>query len=186
VTQESRPLGDLEQSGGNWRLCFVRHLDHPIDKVWSAITLPEQRQQWFPTQIVGELRPGAKLSFEHPSIPTFDGEVLVCDPPRVLELRWGPDIILFEIEGAPGGSTLTLTHTFGEHGKAARDAAGWHECLDMLESVVSGETPTWAAGERWAEVHPSYMESFGPDASTVDRPGEMLDSGVNTERVNES
>jgi len=156
----------------------VRHLDHPAEKVWHAITDADELAQWFPTRVVGEIRPGAKLQFQHDAIPTFDGEVLVCDPPRLLELRWGPDVIRFEIQQVADGCTLTFTDTFDEYGKAARDAAGWHECLDLLEHVVAGSTQERALGERWAEVHPSYVSKLGPAASTVGPPEEMLDSGV--------
>ena len=39
------------------------------------------------------------LKFEAPSgeHPAFDGEVLACDPPTLLEFRWGNDVIRFEI-----------------------------------------------------------------------------------------
>src|ERR1700722_6924529 len=114
-------LGDLEQSGENWTLRFVRQLAHPAERVWRALTEPEQLARWFPMRVVGEIRPGAKLQFEHDAIPTFDGEVVSCEPPHLLELLWGSDLIRFEIERTPNGCTLTFTDTFREYGKAARD-----------------------------------------------------------------
>ena len=36
------------------------------------------------------------------------------------------------------GCVLTLINRFDEIGKAARDAAGWHACLDALEASLDG------------------------------------------------
>jgi uncharacterized protein YndB with AHSA1/START domain len=169
--------GNLEKVGDTWRLRFVRQIDRPADVVWNAITVADQLERWFPTRIVGEILPGAKLRFEDAAIPTFDGEVIDYLPPSLLELRWGPDVIRFEITPTTSGCTLTFTDTFGEYGKAARDAAGWHECLDVLQSVVSGSEVDWDPGARWAEVHPVYVAKFGPAASTLGPPEGFVDRG---------
>ncbi len=60
--------------------------------------------------------------------------------------------------------------TFPEHGKAARDAAGWHVCLEQLGFVCDGTDPPWPPPERWRVVHPYYVERLGPEASAVGRP----------------
>jgi len=65
--------------------------------------------------------------------------------------------------------------TFRELGKGARDAAGWHECLDKLACEVSGEPFPFARLERWKLVHPHYEQTLGPDASTIGPPPGMLD-----------
>ena len=62
---------------------------------------------------------------------------------------------------------LTLINRFDEIGKAARDAAGWHACLDALEAWLDGVP---APGDRWSEVHPGYVERFGPEAATLGPP----------------
>jgi hypothetical protein len=54
-------------------------------------------------------------------------------------------------------------------GKAARDAAGWHECLDLLASDLDGTTPQ-AWGQTWRQVHPVYVTQLGPDAATIGPP----------------
>ena len=77
--------------------------------------------------------------------------------------------IRLEIVPGDGGCTLTLTDTFDELGKAARDAAGWHECLDRLHDHLDGTSPRpW--GERWKEVHPGYVDRLGREASAVGPP----------------
>lgn len=164
--------GDLQQAGERWTLRFTRQLSHPVEKVWRAITEPEHLEVWFPHRIVGEWRPGAPLSFESAGeSETFDGEVLAVDSLSLLEFRWGTDTIRLEIAPSAEGCTLTLTDTIDELGKAARDAAGWHECLDRLEDDLGGGAPARGWGERWAEVHPGYVEEFGPEAATIGPPG---------------
>ena len=164
--------GRLEESGGQWQIRFARRLAHPQHKVWRALTEPEHRDAWFPQRIVGGWAVGALLTFEsrNGEFPSFDGEVLACDPPSLLEFRWGSDVIRFEITPDHGGCTFVLTDTFAELGKAARDAAGWHVCLDFLEQHLQGAAPPWSSGEHWAQVHPDYVEKFGPDAATMGPP----------------
>jgi hypothetical protein len=63
-----------------------------------------------------------------------------------------------------------LLDTFDEVGKAARDAAGWHECLDRLTDDLDKGELSFQPGQRWAEVHPRYVEAFGPEASALGPP----------------
>jgi uncharacterized protein YndB with AHSA1/START domain len=158
--------GTLEQAGAHWRLRFERHLAHAPERVWRAIVEPEQRAAWFPDTAIGDFTTiGAALRFVHDG-GEFDGEVLACEPPRLLEIRWGTDTIRIEIAPTGDGCTFTLSDTFDEHGKAARDAAGWHECIDNLERALDG-TPPLAPGERWQEAFPVYTREFGPEASSI-------------------
>jgi len=164
--------GDLEQAGDRWRLRFTRDLAYPPEKVWRAVTEPAHLDAWFPQRILGDWAAGAPLTFESRGgeFPAFDGEVLACEPPSLLEFRWGSDVLRFEIVPSPWGCTFVLTDTFGELGKAARDAAGWHVCLDFLQHHLQGAAPPWSSGHHWSEVHPGYVEKFGPDAATMGPP----------------
>ena len=164
-------LGTLERRGDRCTLTFTRRLDHPPEKVWRAITEDEHLAAWFPQRIVGERRAGAPLRFLTSDDPEdgFDGELVVYEPPSVLELLWGADRLRIEVRSEGDGSLLTLVDTFDEVGKAARDAAGWHECLDRLVAEIDRSGPPgW--GERWRAVHPRYVERFGAEAATVGPP----------------
>lgn len=163
--------GELVQQGGSWQLRFTRTLPHPQEKVWRAITEPEHLKAWFPTGIEGEWRVGARLNFPS-EYGNSQGEVIAVEPPRLLEFRWGTDVIRLELAGDARGSTLTLIDTLDDRGKAARDAAGWDECLLRLEHHLAGTTGP-APGERWKQVHPDYIERFGPEASTIGPPAEV-------------
>jgi uncharacterized protein YndB with AHSA1/START domain len=161
--------GILESAGTQWRLRFTRRLAHPPEKVWRAITEPEHLESWFPQRIVGTWSIGAPLTFAS-DYGDFHGEVLAFDPPKALEFRWGTDTIRLEVAPDERGSVLTLLDTFDEQGKAARDAAGWHVCLDALEDHLNGRMSQPSSGPRWQAAHGRYVESFGPQASTIGPP----------------
>jgi uncharacterized protein YndB with AHSA1/START domain len=162
-------LGTLEKAGEQWRLTFTRHFSHPLEKVWRAVTEPEHRKAWFPDVMMGELEAGAPLKFVTATGDGFDGEMLVFDPPAVMELMWGTDLLRIELEPDGDGTRLTLVDTFGELGKAARDGAGWHECLDRLVGSVHGAAPRpW--GEPWMELFVAYKARVGPEAATIGPP----------------
>jgi len=166
--------GQLEQAGARSRLRFTRTLPHAPEKVWRALTEPEQLGAWFPQRIVGELVAGGSLRFEAQNAehPPFEGRVVHAEPPRLLELTWGDDQLRFELEPDGTGTLLTFTDAFDEHGKAARDGAGWHACLDELGYALDGAAPPWDRIEHWREIHPGYVESFGPEASAIGPPSD--------------
>ena len=161
--------GRLEQlDDGRWQLRFTRTLPHPPEKVWRALTEPEHLAHWFPTTIEGEREAGAPLrfSFRGGEAPAFDGEMIAFEPPSLLELRWGDDVIRLELRPRGEGTELTLLDTLDDRGKGARDAAGWHVCLDNLEAHLRGEE----ADTEWRAVHVEYVERFGPGAATIGPP----------------
>ncbi|MDT4981705.1 MAG: hypothetical protein QOG07_3584 [Pseudonocardiales bacterium] len=165
--------GTLEQAGERWRLRFTRRLRHDPETVWRAITEPDQLKAWFPDHLSGDLVVGGRLTFSHDSasIPDFHGEVRAIESPLLLEFTWGTDLLRFEIEPNDDGCTLTLLDTFDEVGKAARDAAGWHVCLDQLALTLDGgAAPASSASQEWQNVHPGYVEAFGPDGSSIGPP----------------
>jgi uncharacterized protein YndB with AHSA1/START domain len=165
--------GTLAQVEGRWELRFVRRLPHPPEKVWRALTEPGHLAAWFPADMEGDRAAGARLRFvfRNGEGPAADGEMLAYDPPSLLEYRWGDEILRFRLEADGHGCVLTLVDVFDEVGKAARDAAGWHSCLDVLDHHLAGDRAPWPPERRWAEVHPGYVERFGPEAATLGPPG---------------
>jgi uncharacterized protein YndB with AHSA1/START domain len=158
--------GILESAGDRWRLRFTRRLKHSPRTVWQAIVEPEHRDTWFPQRIEGDLRVGGPLRFVS-QYGDFDGEVLAFEPQKLLEFSWGTDTIRLEVSPDGDGCVLTLLDTFDEHGKAARDAAGWHTCLDSLERHLdSSLAPT----DRWEVLFARYGQNFPPEASTIGPP----------------
>ncbi len=162
-------LGTLARDGDAVVITFTRRLAHPVDKVWRAVTEAEHLAAWFPHEIFGERRAGAPLRFVTSGGDGFDGEMVVFDAPLVMELMWGTDRLRIELQPDGDGTLLTLTDTFDELGKAARDAAGWHECLDRLGADLDGR-PQVAWGADWRAINAVYSERFGPEAATIGPP----------------
>lgn len=163
-------LGTLSRDGDNYVLTYTRRFAHPIDKVWRAVSEPEHLKVWFPQQIEGERRAGASLRFVASSGDAFDGEMLAFDPPSLMEFTWGTDRIRIELHSdGEAGTRFVLVDMFHELGKAARDGAGWHECIARLARELDGDAPgEW--GGVWREAHPLYVEQFGPQAATIGPP----------------
>ena len=118
----------------------------------------------------------ARLRFASDVMPeaNFDGELLVYDPPRTLEMRWGTDILRFELRPDGAGTVLAFSDTITEVGKGARDTAGWHVCIDRLESALDGTSPD--GNPHWKLLNEMYVERFGPEASTIGPPQEWQDA----------
>src|SRR4051794_37578304 len=163
--------GQLFETDGRYELRFARELSHPLEKVWEAVTSPDGLSAWFPFDVVGERATGAPLRFvfrEGEGDP-FEGSMVEFTPRSAMELVWNSDETLrLELAPAAAGCVLTLINRFDDVGKAARDAAGWHACLDALEASLSGASID--AGTVWGEVHPDYVERFGPEAATIGPP----------------
>lgn len=162
----------LEAAGTRWRVAFVRHLAHPPEKVWRALTEPEQLAKWFPHRIEGEFKAGAPLRFvsDQPADPGFDGEMLRFEPPALMEFTWGSDVLRFTVTPTGEGTRLELTDTFDDLGKAARDASGWHACLRRLGAALDRTEVKGSAEQEWTELLAQYQHRFGPEASTIGPP----------------
>lgn len=53
---------------------------------------------------------------------------------------------------------LSLTHSFEDRFKAARDAAGWHLCLDALAATLDSQA---RAPSDWRGLNADYERRFG-------------------------
>jgi uncharacterized protein YndB with AHSA1/START domain len=160
-------FGSITTTPGGRVLRFERHLGHPIEAVWAALTDSTELPKWFaPADI--ELRVGgrANIRFEGGN-DTVDGRVIAVDPPRLLEYGWfenGRDrgSVRWELTPEQGGTRLLLLHTFPLAEPETLDfAGGWHDLLDSLEAMLSGvERP--ADESHWLELKAEYEARLGP------------------------
>jgi uncharacterized protein YndB with AHSA1/START domain len=171
--------GTLESDSGRHRLRYERRLAHPPQKVWRALTEPSELLAWFPCAVEGERRLGARLRFvfKGEEGPPDQGTITEWDPPRSLAFTWGTEVLRFELRPTDGGCLLIFTHAFDERAKAARDATGWHVCLDALQASLTGDvSPTIWSNERGAAVYAEYAAriGFGDFPAFLKQPGNRV------------
>jgi uncharacterized protein YndB with AHSA1/START domain len=178
--------GTYERIDGRAALRFTRRLRHPVEQVWGAVTEPEALGRWLPVRVEGEFRVGGRLRFtfggdDPEGIDDTGGEVLVFDRPRSFWFTWEGEELRLDLEPTgDGGCVLTFVYLLSEDDEsaAARNAAGWHVCVDTLELLLEGG-PASAPGseptERWRELYDDYIARGLPHGAPI--PGEAEHAG---------
>ncbi|WP_433041842.1 SRPBCC family protein [Dactylosporangium sp. CS-033363] len=158
---------ELHDDGARPSIRVVRTYDHPIERVWRAVTTPEHLARWFPTGVTLDLTPGGKIRFGDLGDGGSDGEVLAVDPPRRFAFLWGDQRFEFELEADGGGTRFTLVHHFDDRPGAASFATGWELCMRALAADLAGEQPP--APDRGVTRHEELVTRFGLDRPRVTR-----------------
>jgi uncharacterized protein YndB with AHSA1/START domain len=178
---------ELQTIGGKPVLRFERLLPHAPQKVWAAVTEPDQMRHWFPAAVETDLVVGAPMRFRFEGEddvtpdPMRNGEILELDPPKVYAFRWSEDVLRFELLPDEQGCLLVFTHVLagGPLGRlaAGRNAAGWDTCLDALGAALADrETPAVGgfahAPSEMVERIEAYVGLFGLDEGEVTEDGD--------------
>ena len=104
-------------------LVFEYELDEPPQKVWRAISIPEFREKWLPTEILIDAEPVSSEPGEEISYAMKD------DEPPFLESR-----VTFQlVPGDNGGTVLTIIHKLADRRltKQTESAANNNGCYVM-------------------------------------------------------
>jgi uncharacterized protein YndB with AHSA1/START domain len=132
----------LDDDGPALRL--ERRYRHPVERVWRALTDPDELVHWFPS-----------------------GEPLLVtesEPPLVLAGNWFGDALRFELRPEGNGCVLVFVHAFEDRDTSARTAAGWDRCFARMDALFGGRPLGEAESlEQWLAVHDRYAETFGVD-----------------------
>jgi uncharacterized protein YndB with AHSA1/START domain len=119
-----------------------RSYDAPVGDVWDAVTKPDRIKRWF-MPISGELRAGGSFQLEG----NAGGEILSCEPPRLLKVSFGGPTSIVELRLTPDGDSdtvLELEHTvpieMAQSGAGALYVGpGWDGALLGLGLFLRGE-----------------------------------------------
>ena len=153
---------------GRSQLRMERHLHHPPEKVWSALTDPAHIGKWYPFPVAElELKEGGKVSFDAGDGSTFEGVITEVDPPKVFAFREEGDLLRFEITPEEGGALLVFSHTFDDRPASASNASGWTDSLDALEQVVAGQDEIRVDNDSVA-LHERLVKEFGLDQGSAE------------------
>jgi uncharacterized protein YndB with AHSA1/START domain len=158
----------LVMGGSRPAVRLERVLPDPPPVVWRALTDREQLREWFPCDVIvegGRWEAGAAISFPFPPKVidmTLAGEVLAADEPALLSYTWGEETLRFELYPEGEGTRLVLIDQLAP-GVAARNAAGWDDCLDRLAGRPG-------APDAWKTRFAAYSAAFAPELGPQEGP----------------
>ena len=112
-----------------------RRYDSPVERVWRAVTEPDEMERWF------VVRPSWKPELGE----TFEayghrGEITELDRPRAFAWTWGVEEYRFELEPDGDGCRLVFTHVFNpDLGPQEQHERGWRAYFARLEAHLAGD-----------------------------------------------
>jgi uncharacterized protein YndB with AHSA1/START domain len=164
--------GTYVEHDGRPAVRFERRYPHPIERVWDAVTRPEELTHWFPSEVAIEPRPGGTIRFSgDPKIEGSTGTVLAFDPPHRLAFTWGGDELHIELASIDDTTcSLTLVNVLESRDTAARNAAGWSVCLAELTKALSGaraDGPHSETAQPWRAHYGAYVAAGLPAGAPI-------------------
>jgi uncharacterized protein YndB with AHSA1/START domain len=146
----SSPPTTIPKAGSVGRLAdgrsyvvFERRLPHSIERVWAALTEPDQLANWFPGFTL-EAKQGGRFEIRFggdcAGPAHLSGTVSRFEPPTVLECG----SMRFELERCDDGCLLRFSDVLSFEGTRSRTEitnavlGGWHRYLDSLEDALLG------------------------------------------------
>ena len=150
---------DLQTIEGRPALRFERYLDHPVERVWRAVSEPAEVRRWMPAAADWTLTLGAEFE-----LGGQQGQITELDPPHLIGWRFGADRFRFTLAAKGDGCALVFTHIFNDAAPAAQTAAGWECYLDRLDAQLAGQDLSEElAHQPVGERHERYAARFGLD-----------------------
>jgi uncharacterized protein YndB with AHSA1/START domain len=150
----------IEQLGDLYVIRFERRLHHPVERVWAALTEPEQLKQWLAAAEI-DPRPNGNYTLHFDNTKeVLPGRVIRYEPPHLFEHTFGDDsngVVRWELSADGDGCLLNLSHTVYATDEMANFLAGWHTHLELLESVLQGDLQPWS-WDRWNTHKDRYAE----------------------------
>ena len=166
--------GTYIEHDGRPAVRFRRRYPHPVERVWSAVSTPAELRHWFPSSVELEPTVGGAIHFaDDPHMEPTTGTVLAFEPPRRLAFTWGDDELHLSLAALPeGGTELTLINVLEARDTAARNAAGWHACLHVLDRHLAGAETDGPHGssEDWQPVYEAYVADGLPSGAPIPTP----------------
>jgi len=157
--------GALETRDGKSILRFERRYAHPIDRVWRALTEPDELIGWLAAAEVDLGGGRVVLRWQNDGGPTMECKITELAPPTLLEYEGEPHGRLrWELRPDGDGTLLTFTATsFYPDDQVSLVLAGWHWHLDALADFLAGTPADFARlpDEKFEAIHRSYLARLG-------------------------
>jgi uncharacterized protein YndB with AHSA1/START domain len=160
---------EYRADGDRWTLVYVRVLRHPPERVWDALTEPDQVAEWAPytaDRDLGRTGDATLTMIDGDVAQELSAHVTRAERPRLLVYSWGDDLLRWELVPEGAGTRLTLRHTLADRDWLPKVAAGWHLCIDVAERFLDGKPVGPIRGRDamnhgWQQLHDAYAERLG-------------------------
>lgn len=140
---------------------FERQLSQPIERVWAALTEPEELNAWF-YPFEGTLAAGETVVIPWEENGGLSSKIVEFDPPKVFAWTWHKpgepeSIVRWELTPESSGTRFVLTHSLPVLGanEPTDTLAGWQEHIDTLVDHLAGNTRAWSS-ETWRSLKDRY------------------------------
>jgi uncharacterized protein YndB with AHSA1/START domain len=158
---ERQPTAD--GAGERVSVLLRRSYDSAAQDVWDAVTDPDRIKRWL-MPISGDLRVGGSFQLEG----NAGGEILACEPPRLLRVTFGDPNSIVELRltaQGDGDTVLELEHTVpievAQSGAGAMWVGpGWDGALLGLGLFLRGE----AVGDPVAAASSPEARAFSKES----------------------
>lgn len=157
---------EITQQAKGYKAVYERELAHESHKVWSMLADNSQLKLWFDELRIAEPGVGGKLVFDMGDGSIEELSITDYEEGRVLAFEWWVDHVRFEVEEVNGEkSVLRLIETIERiTDQTAKDLAGWHVCLDVIEVILNDEKID--RDSEWQHWHEEYKRLL--DSMTVE------------------
>ena len=148
---------------GRYVIDFERRLDHPVERVWAALTDPEELIAWWGVAEV-ELTEGGRFDMrwlntdDEGRSPEMHATIEKLVPQQLLVLDGEPHGRLrWELTPDGDGTLLSFRSTVELEGRfLTMVPAGWHFHLDALAEHLDGGARDLAGVDGWEPIHAAY------------------------------
>ena len=112
-----------------------RHLPHPVERVWRAVTEPAEMARWF---VVEEI-PWTPAEGEEFEAAGQRGRITELAPPHRFAWAWHVERYSFDLSEDGDGTLLVFTHVFNpEYGPKEQHEHGWAIYFSRLDAHLDG------------------------------------------------
>lgn len=140
---------------------FERQIAQPVERVWAALTEPEELKTWF-YPFVGTLAAGETVVIPWDEDGGLTSKIVEFDPPKVFAWTWHKpgepeSIVRWELSPESTGTKFVLTHSLPvlAANEPTDTLAGWQEHIDTMVDHLEGHTRAWS-NDTWRALKNRY------------------------------